>query len=295
MMNATAAPAVSVIVRSTRASRDLDATLSSVHAQTFADFEIIVVEDAGSAAKARNSGMEQSRGRFLAFLDAGDLWTIDFLDRQVAYLDAHPWCDAVYSDANLCGNTPLTGRRFTDVAPSAGRPALTALIEGRCAILLSTVVARRDAIARANGFDASLDHGDDFDLWLRIVNRGGRVAYQRFVLAESWVAPSDPIADLQETLGVLEHFGAAHVLSAEVRRALRTRTVALLDRLDIELAKRCFLDANFAAARYHLAAPRGRSLRLSLALLALRAAPRVTRWMVVTVRMPAWRFASANR
>ena len=116
------------------------------------------------------------------------------------------------------------------------------------------------------------------------------------MLAECWLTPKDRLAVLQETLDALEHFGRSHVLAPDVRRTLRSRATALLDGLDVELARLCFLDGNYAAARFHLAAPRGRSPRLILARLALGAAPRVARWMFVAVRKPAtWKLVSVFR
>ena len=104
--------------------------------------KVLVVhdEEAQRAGAAWNRGISAARGQYLAFLEGGDLWTIEFLEQQLSFLDAHPWCDAVYCDANLSGDSPLARRTFSDVSPSRGRPTLVALIEQPYAIPLSTVV-----------------------------------------------------------------------------------------------------------------------------------------------------------
>ena len=99
-------PAVSVIIPAYRASRDIADALASVFSQTFTDFEVVVVDDGSpdaaelevavapfrdrirfivqpnrGAGAARNTAIRASTGRLLAFLDADDRWTADFLAR----------------------------------------------------------------------------------------------------------------------------------------------------------------------------------------------------------------------
>src|SRR5262249_4654308 len=143
-----------------------------------------VVQPNRGAGAARNTGIRLSRGRYIGLLDADDRWAPDFLQRQVWFLDRHRDVDLVYADATLSGESPLAGGRFMDKAPSAGEVTLLSLIEQRCNIILSTVVARRDTIVSAGLFDESLRRGQDFDLWLRLAFRGATLRYQRIVLGE---------------------------------------------------------------------------------------------------------------
>jgi hypothetical protein len=69
----------------------------------------------------------------------------------------------------------------------------------------------------------------------------------------------------------------------DARTALRVRSMALIDRLEIEQAKQRIVEGNFAAAKYHLAAPRQRTLKLWAALVALRVAPRVMRRLYMMI------------
>src|SRR5687768_12105973 len=120
------APTASVIVPAFNAAADIPAALASVFAQSFNGFEVIVVNDGSGddlesalrpfrdcivyleqpnrgAAAARNVGIRAAQGRYVAFLDADDVWHPNFLERQIGYLESHPECDLVYSDALISG------------------------------------------------------------------------------------------------------------------------------------------------------------------------------------------------
>jgi glycosyltransferase involved in cell wall biosynthesis len=298
--------AVSVIVPAFGAGAGVADALASVFAQTFADFDVIVVDDGSpdtaeleaavapfrsriqfvvqanrGAAAARNAAIRASSGRLLAFLDADDRWMPDFLARQVALLESDRRCALVYCDALISGDTMLAGRRFMETAPSDGEVTLVSLIQQRCNIVLSTVVARRRPLVDAGLFDETLRRGQDFELWLRLSWRGAAMAYHREVLAERRVRAQglsgDAVRTLERALNVLHRFGRERALDGPARTALRIRTMALVDRLEIEQGKQRFLEGNFAAARFHLSAARDRPLKVRLALLGLRVSPRLLR------------------
>ncbi|MGH9141586.1 MAG: glycosyltransferase family 2 protein [Vicinamibacterales bacterium] len=299
-------PAVSVIIPAYRASRDIADALDSVFAQTFADFEVVVIDDGSpdaaeleaavapfrsriqfivqpnrGAGAARNAGIRASRGRMVAFLDADDRWAPSFLARQVALLESDRRCAVVYCDALLSGETPLAGRRFMETAPSDGAVTLVSLIQQRCNIALSTVVARRRPLVAAGLFDETLRRGQDFELWLRLAWRGEAFAYQREVLAERRKRTDglsgDAVQCVARALNVLDRFGRERALDGPARTALRIRTMVLIDRLEIEQGKQRFLEGNFAAAQYHLSATHDRPLKVRLALIGLRLSPRLLR------------------
>jgi len=316
--NTAAPPTVSVVIPAYRASADIPDALFSVFEQSFSDFEVIVVDDGSpdrealgaaiepfrsriryieqsnlGAGAARNTAIAAAGGRYLAFLDADDRWAPDFLRRQVAFLDANPEYAIVYCDAILTGETPLAGSRFMETAPSSGEVTLVSLIEQRCNIILSTVVARRDGIVAAGRFDEALRRGQDFELWLRLALRGERIGYQMHVLAERRVRATglsgSAIAEIERAINVLDRFGRAHDLPAAARTALRIRIMSLVDRLEVEHGKQRLLEGNFAAAQYHLGSARERTLKLTLATLALQVAPRLTRMLYLRMRPSAWR------
>jgi len=310
-------PAVSIVIPAFRASADIPDALASVFRQTFTDFEAIVVNDGSpdtpeleqalrpyegrvrymvqpnrGAAAARNTGVWAAQGRYIAFLDADDLWTPEFLRRQVAFLDAHPESTLVYADALITGDTPLARRRFAQTAPSQGPATLLNLIEQRCNIMLSTVVVRRDALLEAGLFDESVRRGHDADLWFRLAWRGAMLDYQPQVLAERRVRSDglsgDRLSELTRAVAVMTRFGELYELSGKERTALTVRLEHLQKQIEVEEAKRRLIEGNFAAARTRLALYRPSSLRASLkvraALIGLRIAPRLLRRVYLSLR-----------
>ena len=169
------APAASVVIPAFNAERDIAAALESVFAQTFTDYEVIVVNDGSAdnlaaaihpfqhrliyieqpnrgAAAARNAGIRTARGRYIAFLDADDVWQPVFLDRQIRYLESRPACDLVYSDGLISGESALAGQRFMKGAPSKG--PVTPAVEARPRWILGHRV--RAVVARPGYFTRML-------------------------------------------------------------------------------------------------------------------------------------------
>jgi glycosyltransferase involved in cell wall biosynthesis len=308
-------PIVSVIIPAYRASHDIREALDSVFSQTFSRFEVIVVNDGSpdtpdleaaiapyrsqiryivqpnrGAGAARNSALRVAVGKYVAFLDADDLWSTDCLHHQISFLQANAQFAAVYGDTMITGDSPLAGRTFMETAPSIGEADLIALIEQRCNVPLSTVVARRKVVAAVGCFDESLRRGQDFDLWLRIAAAGHQIGYQRTIVGTRRVhrggLSGDAISELERAINVLDRFGRRHELPMKARTALRIRTLVLMNRLEIEQAKQRLLEGNFAAARYHMSASRPKTLRLRAAEIALRISPKLLRRVYLAMRKP---------
>lgn len=197
----TMPPRISVIMPAYNVAPYIGAAVSSVLAQTYTDFELIVVNDGSpdtpaleevlspyfdriiylkqenrGLSGARNTGLRSARGEFVALLDSDDVWETDYLAVQLAALESDPTLDAVYPNAIFFGDTVLAGRRYMDEHPSRGPVTFASLCRADCTVMVS-VMARREIIFRAGLFDESLPINEDFDMWLRVLKSGGRIGY----------------------------------------------------------------------------------------------------------------------
>jgi glycosyltransferase involved in cell wall biosynthesis len=181
-------PLVSVVVPTRDRPRLLARAIASVLGQSLGDLELIVVDDAsrydvagqvgalgdararvaraaGSGpAAARNAGMEHAHGEWVAFLDDDDLWAPGKLAEQLGALGSRgAWA---YASAVL---VTLTGDVLADLPADPGQGTVERLRNG-CWLPAgaSNVIARRELVARLGGFDETLEHFPDWDLWIRL-------------------------------------------------------------------------------------------------------------------------------
>jgi glycosyltransferase involved in cell wall biosynthesis len=295
---------VSIIIPAYNAAEYIGETLDSVFAQTFSDYEVIVINDGSpdtealesvleryssklryikqenkGAAAARNAGLRAAAGELVAFLDADDTWLPSFLEKQVSLLK-RTGADFVYADALLVGESAYSGRTFMQLHPSRGEVTAERLLGLKVTILTSTVLARRVPIMKAGLFEESLRRGQDFELWLRLAKLGIRFSYQREVLARHLIVESglsgDMTSQLQRSLAVLEAIKTRTSLTARENAALQANMEGSLRSLALEKGKEQLLDEDYAGAlRSFTEAKKFRgSLKLILVCLGLRVAPK---------------------
>ena len=296
-------PSVSVIIPAYNAAAFIGETLDSVYAQTFADFEVIVVNDGSpdtedleralkaypaklrylkqenqGAAAARNTGVKAARGEFVAFLDADDMWLPTFLEKQIDLLRrAHT--DVVWADALISGNSPLACRTFMEVQPSFGEVTPENLLSVKVTVLTSTVVARRQPILDVGLFDVTLRRGQDFELWLKLARHGVRFTYQEEVLAHRRIVESSlsgsVMSQLQRTLTVLDAIAAKGDLTDSEQAALQVNLQRTRRELALETGKEKLRERDFEGAlgSFREASKFRQSWKLVLVCLGLRAAP----------------------
>jgi hypothetical protein len=202
-------PRVSVIIPAYNAEQHIAEALSSVEAQTYRDWEAIVVDDAstdGTAkiaesygdrfvviraaanaglAASRNRAIAAARGELLAFLDSDDLWLPEYLESQVAAYDQacgrNMDVGVVSCDAHLLtedGHLPST---YMEASGRAADITLTRLLKRN--LVFVSALSPRGIVEEAGGFATGLHGVEDYDLWLRIVERGYRVVVNPRVLA----------------------------------------------------------------------------------------------------------------
>ena len=318
---ATLLPRVSVIIPAYKSAEFIVETLASVFAQTFRNFEVIVINDGSPDAEeleqaitpyrekilylkqenrgpagARNTGIRHARGKYVAFLDSDDCWLPDYLASQIKLLEGTPWLDAVYCDALIFGDSAYAGRTYMQTCPSIGPVTLESVIMEDCQLNTSCTVAVRQVVVDAGLFDERVDlRGcEDYDLWLRILYRGGRIAYQRKVLGRHRSHPgglSRNAMKMSKALAaVYEKAERTMELSEETRGILRRQFNKTQAHFDLEIGKRFLAGGDFEQAKDALKSANDvfHRSKLKLVILGLRVAPRFTRFAVMTWQKLIW-------
>lgn len=300
-------PAVSIIVPVYNAADCIANALASVAVQTWRDYEVIVIDDGSldapqleaaiapwrqlirfhrqgnaGAGAARNRGLALARGRYVAFLDADDEWTPEFLERQMALLQQPPGCDFVWSDGWIRGQTSLSGRRYFETTGSVEAPSFQSLLQQTCTVLTSSVVARRASLSAVRGFDARIRRGQDWDMWLRMAYNGTMMAVNPAPLVWRTVRrdnlSGDEVAQLRRALTVLQAIPRKLRLEMDELGLVHERLVQLGMQLDLELGKRALRSGDLIGAQAHFASSRGlRSWKVRCVALAVRVAPALVR------------------
>jgi glycosyltransferase involved in cell wall biosynthesis len=209
----TRPPAVSVVTPVWNAAATLAATVASVQAQSFPDWEMLLVDDGSTdgsraladrlaaadprlrvlgqgantgAAAARNRGIREARGRFIAFLDADDLWRPEKLALQLGALNAgQPLVFAAYRRIDALG------RPLGTVRPPA-RVSRAGLLRGN---VIGCLTAIYDSEALGKVEMPPLARRQDYGLWLELLRRTPYAHALPEVLADYRVRPGSLSAD----------------------------------------------------------------------------------------------------
>ncbi len=180
-------PLVSVVIPTYNREKYLQKALSSVLAQTYQCLEIIVIDDGSTdntgkivrsfkkdiryiyqenqgVSTARNVGIRNSQGDFIAFLDSDDYWFPEKTELQIALFHKHPEYGMV---ASRCASIRLDGSyRETNRRGSSGW-VLEQLFRANF-IRTSSAIIRKECFDKVGLFDEGLKECEEYDLWLRI-------------------------------------------------------------------------------------------------------------------------------
>ncbi len=181
-------PKVSVIIPTYNRAKYIRESIDSVLAQTYQDYEIIVVDDGstdntkeiilsygdkvryffqdhGNQPLALNFGATKARGEYIAFLDDDDLWVPNKLELQVNILDSKEEIGFVCSETyhmNESGETTHHWKR-----KDWNKDTFESLYENNF-ICHCVVLVRKQLLDQVGGFDGTLITTQDYDLWLRL-------------------------------------------------------------------------------------------------------------------------------
>lgn len=302
---ASQSPRVSVVIAAYNVTPYIAEALDSLRAQTFRNFETIVVNDGcpdtenlekvlepyraeiiylkqenQGVAAARNAAFRAARGELVSILDPDDLWEPNYLEVQTSILDAHPDVDLVYADGTIFGETPWAGQFLMDTFPSSGEVTFGAIVSRQC-IVLSSVTVRRDALFRNGLFDPSLRSSEDFDLWLRMAKTGSKLTYHRQRLtryrARGNSLSVDPVSLGCSTVAVYQKLLTRTDLTQRERETVEEHLGKHQADLDFFLGKKALYHGNTGEARLRLrrAYKVMRTRKLMMLLAALHIAPQM--------------------
>jgi glycosyltransferase involved in cell wall biosynthesis len=325
------APVVSVVIPNYNTAKFIGETLESVFAQTFRDYEVIVINDGApdtdelrrvlqpylerivfldkttneGTSKTRNRAVENARGEILAFLDADDIWKPTFLDELLGFLRDND-LDVAYTDAETFGATKA-GANFLTSNPRQGRVTRQMLINGECHILPSGTLIRKQAFDAAGGFDPGVARTEDFDLWMRMLFAGCRFGYLRKILFKFRLRPEsgsgdylvrlERCVDIWHTLRAKLEFTPEEDaiidrhIAMQEAAVVRARGRYLLAQHDWRGARSAFADAAHRAALLEL--PLKHRAKLRAVNLGLRIAPSLVLWLFQNSRREELEYISA--
>lgn len=296
-------PLVSVIIPVYGTAPYVSQALDSVLAQTYTRFEIIVVNDGSpdsallekvidpyrdritylvqenrGVSGARNTALRAARGEYVAILDSDDYWHAEYLASQLSVLIADPTIDVVFPDALRVTTDGKRNRLISETCPLNGEMSFVRLLAAESQVY-GGVTARRESFLRAGCYDENLRSGEDLDLWLRILKRGGRIAYNDRVLAYyreregSLISNAVPL--VTNSLKLLEGLGRKMQLTAEESAVLERQRSKVASHLSRSEAKEAFLagDRKTAIAKLAAASRHTRSWKVGAAIISLRIAP----------------------
>ena len=180
---------VSAIIPTYNSARYLAEAVESALKQTLEEIEVVVVDDGSTdeteslmrgydlrvryvrqpnsgVALARNRGIKESRGRYVAFLDADDVWVPHKLERQLAALEKNRGCRACYTAFTVSTSDllPIGINR----SKRRGSALEDLLLIGNIVGTPSTVLCERSLFEEVSGFDESLSQCADWEMWIRL-------------------------------------------------------------------------------------------------------------------------------
>jgi teichuronic acid biosynthesis glycosyltransferase TuaG len=254
------APTVSIITPAYNAERYLAATVSTVLAQSFPDFELLIVDDGSTdgtpalaralAAQdervhvisahrnegqpaARNTAMRQARGRFFALLDSDDGWTKDYLAEQLSVFRQFNDVAVVTANAINVGGA-LDGKPLWPLTSGIQRLTLLDILQQEDSVCIMSVF-RREVFDTIGGFDSKWKGNEDYHFWVRAAFAGFQVLrnakplglYRRRPDSES----ADDLRMLRGAIGVFNEIDMMCVGRPIERAATRRQLAAFRKRL----------------------------------------------------------------
>jgi glycosyltransferase involved in cell wall biosynthesis len=184
-------PSVSIVMAAKNYARFLPEAVESVLAQTFSDWELLIIDDGSTdntpdvvhpfladprvrytradrlgQPRAKNLGITLARGEFIAFLDADDAWEPEKLEKQLPLFHNRPEVGVVYCRRRLMDEAGNLMPRRQSPQPPRGRILDRMIVQNH--VCFSSAMVRRIVFSHVGMFDPEWDLAIDYDLWLRV-------------------------------------------------------------------------------------------------------------------------------
>jgi glycosyltransferase involved in cell wall biosynthesis len=305
------APLVSIILPVWNGERFFSEAIESVLGQTLTSIELLLVDDGstdgtleiaqswadrdsrvrviqvehGGIATALNAGLTVARGRFVARMDADDIAYASRLERQVAYLDAHPECVAVGCAIEVIDESgEYIGKRLF---PERHAAIVRTLIHTwSTAIAHPTVMARRDALLAIDGYRSERLTNEDLDLWFRLCGVGTLANLGEALLV---------YRRHRNTVGIRDHDQQVKVGAEIVNEERRTRGLKPLRPLVFAAMKNRLASYHFECARTALlTGPRRAAIRHARAAIASEPSSFKAYAALIACAFPKWTLRSLH-
>jgi glycosyltransferase involved in cell wall biosynthesis len=303
-------PTVSVIIPAYNVAPYIGETLDSLFAQSFRDFEAIVINDGSTdetedklapfldrivyikqkhsgLQRTRNAGLRAARGRYIGLLDGDDIWLPGFLETLIGLLEADSTANVVFPNAIFYGSPQYGGRFYQDIFPASQPVTFERVLKRECCIF-SSLIFRREVIEDVGMYDENMGPGsEDFDLCLRMLQGGHRFIFTTEPLVKyRWRHDSlsnNGIGIYSSVISVYEKFYVDERTTPEQRQWIKSYLFDLHAELNLARFKELIKARKYeeAGTQLALANQHYRSLRLKLMQGALQIMPHLVRHWVI--------------
>lgn len=195
-----ATPLISILIACYKGEKFIAATIESVLAQTYPNFELVVIDDGspddsvsvvrrythdarvkyvhqqnGGMSAARNAGIQHSTGEFLVFLDQDDCLVPEALEIGLRSFQTYPDCGFVFGSSYFIDaeGDPLIAPTLERISDGIAPRDYGALLTGKGLAIcpLGSVMFRRSAIAQVGSFDRTYGLAEDYDMYLKVARQ----------------------------------------------------------------------------------------------------------------------------
>lgn len=271
-------PEISIIIPTYNRADLLNRTIQSVLNQTFKNFEVIVIDDgstdntrkivrgfikkderikyifqenSGGPAKPRSTGIKNSRGNYLAFLDSDDEWLPEKLEKQISVFKNSRDKKLGFVD---CGVLVVNKNTETineyRLSPLCRGNIFKKILEKNFILTPSSILLKRGVIKKTGDFDENLKMSDDWDFWIRISKKYNfdfidELLTKYYVHSTNITKISSRDALMEELFYIVKKHGQDYKIYQPVfyRKVLKTAADFYCKKREIKLAKSYFLKA----------------------------------------------------